>query len=137
MQFAHKQWLYLILLASLAAGCTTTPKDVLDAAETPEQTAFALYGTFVVYEEQAAALVEDPRTPLEVVAKVKTADAIAKPLADNLLEVALTLEDVREKYENNLTTYEKLNVAAQNLEYWINRAAPAIRNLINVVKGAR
>ena len=130
-----KQALIALFLSALA-GCAVTPKDVVDAAQTPEQTAFALYGTFVVYEEQAAALVEDPRTPLEVRAKIKTADAIAKPLADNLLEAAMVYVDVKAKFEAAETTVDKLNVAAQNLNYWVGRAAPAIKALVATVTSA-
>lgn len=131
-----------LLIAALAAfglglgGCATTPSDVVGAAETPAQTAFALYGTFVVYEEQAAALVEDPRTPLEVTAKIKTADAIAKPLADNLLEAAMVYIDLQAKFGAAETTLDKLNVAAANLNYWVGRAAPAIKELVRVVTSA-
>jgi len=129
-------WVALLMLLALE-GCSVTPARVYQAAETPEQKAFAVYGTFVVYEEQAAVLVQDERVPAGFKSWIKSADARAKPLVDAMLEAALTVEQVRSDFAKGVTTLDKLVIVSMELDKWINRAVPAVEALVHAVKGAK
>lgn len=79
----------LVLVALVA--CTTSGGQKLSV----QQQAFQAYGTFVVLEEQAARLVQDPVVPERVKLNIRAADAIAKPAADAILDAALAADEVR------------------------------------------
>lgn len=134
-----RQLVALWLAAALAilAGCATNPTEPYKAAELPEQKAFAIYGVFVIYEEQGAALVEDPRTLEPVKKAIKTVDAKAKPVVDAMLDSALLVMDVRSKLAKGETTVDKLVIASQNLEHWLNQAKPLVDSMVNIVNGGK
>lgn len=77
----------ILTLAALAlTACGANPfKD----AENTQQEGYASYGTFVILEEQAAALVQNPAVPASVKLTLRRADAEAKPIADQLHDVLL------------------------------------------------
>jgi len=75
-------WL-ICLWAILAVGCSSTP---VALAQTPLQRAYALYGEFVVAEEAAADLRQRGLLYGAPLKGVQQADALAKPLADALLQ---------------------------------------------------
>ena len=77
--------LFLVWAMLLAACGTLNPVSV---AQTTEQKVWALYGQFVVYEEQAAALVRSPSVSPETKARIKAADQVAHPLAEALFTSA-------------------------------------------------
>jgi hypothetical protein len=73
----------LLIAAALAAmtACTVNP---LKTAESIEQQADAYYGVFVIAQEGAVQIAQDPATPQSVKVALRDADRIAKPLADDL-----------------------------------------------------
>lgn len=75
----------LCLLALTACGANPY-KD----ADTIQQKGYATYGTFVIVEEQAAALVQDPAVSGVVKLALRRADAKGKPIADALHNVLVT-----------------------------------------------
>lgn len=125
----------LLLLATLAylQGCATVAGPVR-AAETTEQKAFALYGTFVVFEEQGAKLVVDSRIDVNARRAIQRADLAAKPVADDLLEAALELNAIREDFN---ASDSRLEFAARNVESIVLRMEPLLAELVRSVKGAR
>ena len=131
-------WLawYVAMLAILAvtAGCVTL--NPISSAKTLEQKVFATYGSFVVFEEQAAKLAAAPDLPLGVRAALSKADAAAKPAADQLLAAALTVIEIKTELAAGTSTEERLAVAVANLERWYREAAPLVNNLIVAVEGA-
>lgn len=72
------------VVALMLAACGT----IFNTAETPQQRAYALLGTFAAIEETALELVTNPATPDAAVEAIAQADAAAKPLADALLAAA-------------------------------------------------
>lgn len=124
----------MVALMALTACANLNP---LNHAETVQQKAYALYGTFVVYEEQAAAIVQDVNVPSEVKSGLSSADAVAKPLADKLLAAALSVDQIRLELQAGKSTEEKLTIATANLERWYEEAGPKIRDLVAAVQGAR
>ena len=72
------------------AGCATFTKP-FKTANTPQQKAYALYGTFVEIEEQVADIVTTQEIDEEVLEAIKHADLAAKITFDMMLESAKTL----------------------------------------------
>lgn len=120
-----------ILLLLAVSACTLNP---VRHAETVEQKAYALYGTFVIFEEQAAALIKNPSIPADFKKELKKADGVAKPMADSLLDATLGIAQVREELKRGDTTEAKLKIAIENLDRTIVRTEPAIRNLVQLVR---
>jgi hypothetical protein len=131
-----------VLLALCA--CASNP---FKAATNLDQRAFASYGTFVVFEEQAAVVVQDPSIPLNVKQALKAADARAKPTADALLasvkeyeavSIALTqCPNQPDPSQCKATTAQKLVTATANLNQWVTDATTQINALVSAVKGAK
>lgn len=127
----------LLVGATLLAGCVPLGQNVMNPyenAKTPELAALASYGTFVVFEEQAAAIVRAPGTPQSVREALATADAVAKPTADALLVAALDVVKVRSALSAGLTTDQRLEIVNQNLLRWYQTFQPQLARLVDTVK---
>ena len=126
----------MLMLASFVVlqACASNP---ISTAKTAEQKAFATYGTFVVFEEQAAALVADQNIPVDVKKGIQEADAKAKPVADSLLAASMQAISMRKAFENNETTVDKLQTAVDNLDRWITESRPLIEGLVEAVEGGK
>lgn len=130
--FACPMLIALLVLSALP-GCATVSAPV-DAAETVEQKAFALYGTFVVFEELGATIVENRAIPLDVRRAIQSADQRAKPLADGLLDATFEVQSIRLQLEAGTNTVERLDIATAELENWVTRAGPVIARLVAAVR---
>lgn len=134
-QFAKVFPVLLLALVAIASlpGCATVSAPT-KAAETVEQKAFAVYGTFVIFEEAGADIVENTSLPLDVRRAVQNTDRTAKPVADALVAAALEAQRIRLQVEAGANTVERLDIATANLERWIARAGPLIDNLVAAVR---
>lgn len=124
-------------LLAVGAGCATTPSDVFKAADTDAQRAYAVYGTFTVLEEQAAALVEDPAVKPEIKRAIAAADARAKPIVDAMLDTAKVYDDIKEDVQKGVKDKTLLYTVASSLSAWLKNAIPAVENLASAIKGAK
>ncbi len=124
-----------ILLTGLA-GCSTLSGPV-DAAETVEQKAAAVYGTYVIALELAADVAENESTPDSVVVALADAGDAAQPVAVALLEALLEVNAIKAEFEAGETSEERLDLAIDNLNGWIDRAAPVIDALLKAVADAK
>lgn len=134
--------LMLVLLLAIAGpltlmlpGCGTTT--AVKQAETPEQKAYALYGTYVIFQEKAAELVQDSTTPDNVKQSLRDADRMAYPVAESLVEAVLEVEAIRQQISSGMTSEEKLTLALQNLSTIYFSAAPKLLAVVSAVKGAK
>ena len=134
-----------VALAMLIVACTANP---VKQAETFEQKAFALYGTYVIFQGEAAELVQDVATPERVKQALRDADKAAYPVAESLVDAALTVSDIRDIVDMcaALATPEanpscppsnerRLANAITNLGVIYFKAQPVILNLAATVKG--
>ncbi|MGI9250734.1 MAG: hypothetical protein ACR2PR_06015 [Pseudohongiellaceae bacterium] len=135
MPLLHRQlWFALFALTLVLQACATLTNPI-ETAKTAEQKAFASYGIFVVMEEQAAVLMQNPSIPNDAKIAIQKADALAKPAADSLLNAALEVISVRKQFQAAQTTEEKLQLAIDNLDGWIITARPLINDLVSAVEG--
>lgn len=139
------RWLVATVAAVIFAACTVNP--VRDA-ETFEQKAFALYGTYVIFQGKAAELVQDSTVSERIKQGLRDADKVAYPVAEELVDAATTVGDIRDIIEmcNALeapeanpactpTNEQRLANAITNLSTIYFRAQPIILRLVATVKG--
>jgi hypothetical protein len=137
--FARPLMLAFLLVVSVPVililpGCKNAP---VQQAETVEQKAYALYGTYVIFQEKAAELVQNSATPENVKQALRDADRVAYPLAESLVEASLEVEAIREQIASGLTTEERLTIAISNLSTIYFSAAPKLLAVVAAVKGAK
>ncbi len=124
----------LILTGALLALAGCAALNPFSPAKTLEQKSYALYGTFVVFEQQGAKVIQSPEVPNSVKRAIQQADATAKPAIDQLLVAANSLLTVKRELAAGTTDKEKINIAATNLKKWYDDSAPKVRCLIVVVQ---
>lgn len=125
----------LMVAAFALTACGTL--NPLSHAQTAEQKAYALYGEFVVVEEQAATAVQSADVPVNVRHSIAAADAAAKPVADELLKSAALVKGIREELAAGHSTEEKLVIATASLQRWYTELSQQLPRLANAVRGAR
>lgn len=118
----------------MVPGCVNSP---VQQAETPEQKAYALYGTYVIFQEKAAELVQDPTTPEKVKEALREADKVAYPVAESLVDAVMEVEAIRRQVSEGVTPEEKLTIAISNLSTIYFSAAPKLLAVVAAVKGAK
>jgi uncharacterized protein (UPF0147 family) len=126
--------LTMVAAFALTACGTLNP---LSHAQTIEQKAYALYGEFVVVEEQAAVAVQDANVPKNVRSSIAAADAAAKPVADELLKSAAAVKGIRDELAAGHSTEEQLVIATASLQRWYNELSQQLPRLAAALKGAR
>lgn len=128
---------FLSLLVAVGAmqGCTSA--NPIKAAETNEQRAYAIYGTFVIFSEKAADLAENPSLPRNVRLSLVEAEEDASPIVDGMLEVFAEYQVIEAEFKAGMTTEERFLTVANNLNSWVNRVAPLVNRLVARVEEAR
>ena len=126
---------YVLLLAVALAGCQAA--NPIAQAETPEQRAYAAYGTFVIFQEKAADIAEDATLPRGVRLRVAQAEQRARPVAESLIETYVEFIEIKAEFDAGDSTAEARLVQVSNsLNDWVNRLAPLVAELVRNVKGA-
>lgn len=83
-------WLTAIL--GLLSACAVNP---YKTAQTAEQKADALYGSFVIAQGQVVGIMRNPATPPSARNALADADLLAKPAADSLHRAAIDFAGVK------------------------------------------
>jgi hypothetical protein len=115
----------LVLLLTLVVVASCASINPVGKAETLEQRAYAVYGTYVLFAEKAADLAENDALPRSIRLGLVNAEERASPVVTSLLNAAEDMQAL-----NNSTT-------RTSLEAWIDRALPLINDLVRSVKGAQ
>ncbi len=117
-------------------SCATLGRSPVGTAETPQQKAYALYGSFVVLEEAAANFVTGPFATEEGIRVIKQADAIAKPAADLLHDSAKAYADaevfIKLTDEPTAVQLQAYQNALVSLTVAYDNAADVIKQMANV-----
>lgn len=137
MKSKVNQFAAMVLMAATFALSACGTLNPLSHAQTIQQKAYAQYGVFVVIEEQAAALVQEPGVSASALQAIGRADAVVKPVADKLLAAILAVDQIREEVAAGKTTEDKLVIATVNLQKWYDEVVPLLSDLVAAVKGAR
>lgn len=119
----------LLSVVALSGCAAVQTANAVVAAETLEQRAYALYGTFVALEEAAVPLVRDKSIPKAVRKAIQRADARAKPLADRLRSLAVQLTAARHAYLTSDGDGGKVLALTQSIGAVMAELEPAIREM--------
>lgn len=125
----------LVVVALALQACASI--NPVSRADTVGQKAYGLYGTFTVYEEQAAVVAQDANVPQNVRHSLVSLDTVAKPILDKLVDLALSLDGIRLDLKAGKTTEDQLVIATANLAQWYNDAVPKVHALVAAVQGAK
>lgn len=140
-----RKYLALLLLtaATTLAGCAANRPNPVASADRPEIVALAMYGSFVIAEEAAADIAEDPTTPQDVKNALAAVATAAAPIVAQARPIVAEIELIRsqlaeaEDPDSAKELQGKLLIASQNVNDWITRAAPLLQNLVSAVQQAR
>ena len=124
---------YLLIMSTVFfAGCSNM--NPIAKADSTEQQAYAVYGTYVLFLERAADIAEDPRTPHSVkVRLLKSQQAID----EEITQVLVLLEqyaELRQQYEEAQTREEQLVAISNSLNVVVLRVIPMLDNFIHSVR---
>lgn len=137
------------LLALGACGLISDPFRAIKAADTPDQQAFAIQGTYVAYQRLAVDLVELPVcgpavTSVCIHQIVKTAiqdaAAISKPASDAVAVAGQSYQDAKAVLDaapEDATKIEAFQRALEAATVAIDRAKPLVDMLKSVVDTAK
>lgn len=125
----------LLLLVGLQGCAGTNP---IAVAETPEQRAFAMHGTYVIFAEKAADLAELTSLPRNVRLGLVAAEERAKPIADSLFDAWTEFLVIKAEFDagDSGDAGARLLRASESLNDAITRLAPMLNELVRSVKGA-
>lgn len=121
----------VIVSAVVFSACTSNP---LATAKDTEQRAYALYGEFVIFEQQAATI-RAQVTPRQYV-PIQKADAATKPTIDALLKAVLDYDSAAHAIKIAHGDNAALVTATANLQKSVTQARHDIIALTTAVKGA-
>lgn len=136
--FARPLMLALLLAVAvpvlMLSACQTPPHKVIDTACTPgtrysvERCVKGIAETWEVYQIRAEIIVADPLTPADVKAGVQRAEAASRPVVVDTLKAGAVYADIKQQVAAGQTDAERLAIANANLERWVAKALPLVRN---------
>lgn len=126
---------WLLVSIALLAACANSP---IKIAQTTEQRAYAVYGTFVIVEEQAVTLTSPASTlSPDVKRAIIAANQRAAPVVDNMRKALSAAEQARADFEAAKTTQPALQVVVDKLAGWVAQAQDLVTALSNATKGVK
>ena len=125
---------FIVLLAGCASIGFKTP---IEQAQSVEQRAYAIYGTYVVTQERAASLVRSGRLKRIYILRIKQADKIAKPAADAVLELTTDVIKTRKLLKTDKSKTARLEILVDSLNNAITNLKPKLTALVKAVEQVR
>lgn len=119
-----------LLLLLTQAGCANNP---VATAETSGQRAFAVLGVYQILVEEAAEFVRDPAVNIQRRRAVQEVIAEAKPIRRDLTLAFREYESIRAAFAREETSEARVELAARELENWVNRLEPLIDSLVQTL----
>ena len=120
------------------AGCAATGfKTPIEQAQSVEQKAYAIYGTYVATQERAASVVRSGRLKRIYILRIKQADKLAKPAADAVLELTTDVIATRKLLKTDKSKTAKLEILVDSLNNAITDMKPKLTALVKAVEQVR
>jgi hypothetical protein len=135
MALSKVRSLVVVALVGVLSACAGSP---IKVAQTVEQKAYATYGTFVIFEEQAVKL-SAPSSNLAPATKAQIINGVqkAQPVVDTMLKSLRQAEQARVEFDAQKIDKPAFQVVVDNLGNWVQQATPLVASLVTVVKGAK
>ena len=131
----QRYFAFLLLLTALGLQACASINPIA-AAETPDQRAYAIFGTFTIFSEKAADLAENPTLPRNVRLGLVNAQEEARPVVNDMLEVLDEYETIKAQVEAGETGQDRFAIVARNLNSWVDRVVPLVNRLVSRVTEA-
>lgn len=137
MKTNHNYYAQIVFLSLflILSGCANI--NPFASADTPEQQAYAAYGTYIIFIETAADLTESPVTPHDAKLRLIHATQTGRPVADDLFQAVQTYIDVQTEFRKGETTEEQMFLALEMLVRYLDNFDPVLTKLVTTVNGAR
>lgn len=126
--------LAMVTMALAAAGCSPNP---IATAETPNQKAGALLGVWNILYEDAVLILEDRSIPNSIAMPINNARIAGTRIAQSLAKALVQYEIESAKLAAGETTAEKLTIAADNLDRWLDQLQAVYINLAQALARAK
>jgi hypothetical protein len=123
-----------LAMAACQQGCTTNP---IKAADGPDEQAYAVLGTYHVFQKQALKIVQDATLPANIRSAAANADAVAFPVLKTLDESLTAFLDAKAALDAGVGTEAKVGVAVTNLKKWTTEGRKAVDDFKKAVQDAR
>ena len=128
----QRYFTFLLLLTALGLQACASINPIA-AAETPDQRAYAIFGTFTIFSEKAADLAENTSLPRSIRLGLVNAQEDARPIVMSMLEVLDEYETIKAQIDAGGTGQNRFVIVANNLNSWVDRVAPLVKRLVNAV----
>jgi hypothetical protein len=141
---ANALW-FVVMVAAIAGTAGLTGCSVFAPAkagcgaahgQTLETCAYSLFGTYVVFEGQAASLIQNPQVPSAIKLGIQRADGVAAPIMERGRDLSLEYVKISAQFKAGATGADRLALVTQHLQAWLLEAEPAISQLVAAVKAA-
>lgn len=125
-----------IAMATLVActGCAANP---FKAARGADEQAYAVLGSYVIYQRQALLIVQDVTLPSEVRRVVANADAVAFPVLKAVDTMLVDFLNAKAALDAGTGSEDKVRIATNNLQDWVAQGREALVTLKDAVLNAR
>ena len=115
------------------AGCAGTP---VGQAKTLEQKVYALYGSFVIIQEQVAELTAEGSglnrdTQLQLIRTVQR----GQPVIDAMLDAFEEYEKARANLSDDESAADYIETVTASLENWVEQADSLVNSLRSALRG--
>lgn len=124
-----------VLAALSMTGCPAhTPVQVALDSGKPELVALAVAGSYAITQGVILSIAKDPTTSHDVQQKLIALDEKAYPTVKKLKPAAYLVEKIRADLAAGTTDQERLQIALNNLNDYLNAAAPLIKDVNDAVE---
>lgn len=125
------------LLAGLMAALSACAANPFKAASGADEQAYAVLGSYAIYQRQALKIKADTSLPQGVRDAVVKADAAAFPVLKSLDTALVEFLDAKAALAAGATGKDKLAIAVANLKSWTVKAKDALKDLKAAAENAR
>lgn len=128
----------LLLVAALTTtaytGCTANP---FKAAEGADEQAYAVLGSYAIYQRQALKIVQDATLPDGVRRAAAAADAAAYPILKSVDSALVDVLNAKAALDAGSGSKEKVAIATANLQKWTAEGKAAVAAIKAAVINAK
>lgn len=117
------------LLLIILVGCANS--NPIERAQTIEQKAYAVYGTYIILLEQVADFAENENIPIDLRLKVIDAQQLTNFPVENFLELLMMYSDLI--HSENVNPHELENMTL-NIEEGITDITPMLTSLATLLR---
>jgi len=125
----------LLFVAFALQACQGT--NPVAAANSIELQAYAISGTYGIYQEKGLELIQRGNLPNSVSLRLIAAEERLTPIVDELDKALDLVEQVKADLSRGESTSEQVAIALTELNNWLNQAGPLVQSFKTNVIGAQ